>query len=130
MPQRTEEKKTSTPPDRAPIAYEKKDWSSADVGWGDTECLEYPVLGGDCGTCQAFEWVDSAVKMPGEYRSCAEQGFCMLLYRLASPGRLKDMMQVFGVSQSQNFKVLGMTLQGFYMRDSIRSYCGVIKGSH
>jgi len=24
----------------APIAYEKKNWSLADAGWGDTECLE------------------------------------------------------------------------------------------
>lgn len=26
---------------RAPIAYEKKEWSLADSGWGETECLEY-----------------------------------------------------------------------------------------
>ena len=30
-----------TPPYRAPIAYEWKNWSLADAGWGDTECLEY-----------------------------------------------------------------------------------------
>ena len=27
---------------RAPIAYERKKWSLAEAGWGDTEYLEYP----------------------------------------------------------------------------------------
>lgn len=91
---------------RPPIAYEKRNWSLADAGWGDTECLEYlrfsqveiTELIRHLGLA---EWVDDTVKMPGGYSRCAEQGFCMLLYRLASPGRLKDMIQVFGVSRSQ-----------------------------
>jgi len=31
----------NTTPYRAPITYEKKDWSLVDAGWGDTEALEY-----------------------------------------------------------------------------------------
>ena len=108
---------TCAPIYRAPIAYERKAWSLADMGWGDTECLEYlrfsrveiaelvRYLG-------LAEWVDSVVKMPGKYVRCSEQGLCMLLYRLASPGRLKDMIQVFGVSRSQISSVVN-DLAGF-----------------
>ena len=95
-----------SPPYRPPIMYEKKNWLLVDTGWGDTECLEYlrfsraeiveliRHLG-------LVEWVDSTTKAPGGYARYAEQGLCILLYRLASPGRLKNMMHVFGVSRSQ-----------------------------
>ena len=96
----------TTPLYRAPIAYQKKNWSLAEAGWGDTECLEY--LRFSQGEIRQLiqnlglaEWVNSEQKVPGGYARSEEQGFCMLLYRLATPGRLKDMMQVFVVSRSQ-----------------------------
>ena len=93
-----------TPSYRPPTAYDKKNWSLADAGWGDIECLEYlrfsrveiTELIRHLGLA---EWVDNAVKIPGGYTRCTEQGLCMFLYRLAPPGRLKDMIQVFGVSR-------------------------------
>jgi len=115
---------------REPIAYERKNWSLAGAGWGDTECLEYlrftraeiVELVRNLGLA---EWADSAVKMPGGYRRCPEQALCILLYRLASPGPLKDMMHVFGVSRSQISSVvndLGSFLYERYHRKLLWDY--------
>jgi len=69
------------------------------------------------------EWV-AAVAMPGEYARHAEQALCMLLYRLASPVRLKDMMHVFGVSRSQISCVVTDLARFLYDRyRTIVSYC-------
>jgi len=96
-----------SPPYRPPITYDKKNWSLVDAGWGDTECLEYlrfsraeiVELIRHLGLA---EWVDSTTKAPGRYARCAEQGLCMLLYRLALPGRLKDMMHVLECHEAKS----------------------------
>jgi len=66
-----------TPPYRAPIAYEQKNWSLAEARWGDTECLEYlwfskAEISELIMHLGLAEWVDSAVAMPDEYTRHAE----------------------------------------------------------
>ena len=93
-----EEDNNRAPEYRAPI--EKKVWSRVDLGWGDTECIEYlrfsrAEITERINPLGLAEWVDSRVKILGRYAMCTEQTLCVLLYQWSSAGHLKDIMHVF-----------------------------------
>ena len=97
-----------TPPYRAriPMKGKTKNWSLADAGWGDNECLEY--FGSQRQRLENLSriWGLRGFLSHNAWRICrvCREGHCMLLYRLASPVRLKDIMHVFGISRSQIIK--------------------------
>ena len=62
------------------------------------------------------EW--AVVKGAGKYKRDAEQALCMLLYWLASPGQLKDIMHVFGVSRSQISSIVTELVEFLYEKYS------------
>lgn len=91
------------PHDQPVVIYERHVWSLEGSGWSDAECVEY----------LRFTRVQIAqliihlqierfaqLRHSCRYTVSAEQALCMLLYRLASPSRLQDMVLVFRVSRS------------------------------
>jgi len=88
-----------------PFAYIPRwDWTIEGAGWGDAECLAYFRFSKSeirelIVHLKLSDWVDSP-RSRGYARS-PEQALCMLFYRFSSPGRLKDKIQIFGVSQGR-----------------------------
>ena len=89
-----------------PIAYTKRQWSISSSGWGDVECREYLRFTKSeiemlIVHLKLSEWVNCRAPIRrNRYVATPELALCMLLYRMSSPNRLKDMVHIFGVSRS------------------------------
>ena len=78
-------------------------WSLEGSGWGDAECVEY-LRFTRAQIAQLITYLQiekfAQLRHACRYTVSAEQALCMLLYRMASPSRLQDMVLVFRVSRS------------------------------
>ena len=103
------------------INYTRRRWSLELSTWGDTECREFLrftkaeirelVLEFDLNS-QDFM---NTMKYSG-YPATGEKALYMLLYRLAWPTRLKDMMLQFGCSRSYISTIVKLTVNYLYQR--------------
>lgn len=77
-------------------------------GWGDTECREYLRFT----KAEIAQLVNIFINKLKKVRCPAsgERALCMVLYRLAWPTRLKDMVQTFHYSRSYISNVVNATV--------------------
>ena len=109
---------------RLPISYARQQWSLELSGWGDTECREYLrftkaeiaqlLLHFDFQGSEIFINRLKNLRCP----ATGEHALCMVLYRLAWPTRLKDMIQTFGYSRSYISNVVNTTVSRNTTTDS------------
>ncbi|RPA78918.1 hypothetical protein BJ508DRAFT_241067 [Ascobolus immersus RN42] len=89
-------------PHNPPIQYcRKRAWSITKEGWDDTDCLEYLRFTREevFQIIRAFGLTDN-YKWRNHSRATAEEAFCLFLFRLSHPHRLKDCMKLFGKSRT------------------------------
>ena len=124
-----QKKNNTTSRYRAPIPYVQSGGTWSLDCWGDVECREYLRF-----TKAEVQQLIIHFGMGAQFRSeglkyavTSEQALSMMLYRLAWPTRLKDMIQIFGLSRPAISKVINSLVDYLYQRYQAKLFWDVGK---